>query len=209
MISKFCADNKQHFAEPVTQSIAMQQTHLNQALARALDKLMRDRGISNNELGKRAKIAPNTIANYRRIEPAFTSKGKPQSAKLTEIEMIAAALDVNPLSFFSAAEDAPAKAQQTSLELKPHELDLIVAFRGIPDEEQHELLHDVMARAESIGQVVRRELKRLGHDVTGYVTASRAAEHLPKAPAADPARHNKVREDKAAPSSPTPARRTK
>lgn len=90
--------------------------------------------------------------------------------------------------------------------LSPAEMDLIAAFRQLPDQEQHELLHDVMARAESINQVVQRELKRLGHNITGYASATKAAKHLPMPPQAEPAPRGKLRQDKNA-SAPTPASR--
>lgn len=89
--------------------------------------------------------------------------------------------------------------------LSPVEADLLAAFRQLPDAEQQELVHDVMARAEGINQVVQRELKRLGHDITGFVPATKAAKHLPSAPRTAP----RVRHDKAAPAMPHPIRRAK
>ena len=71
---------------------------MNQRMAEALDALMRERGLSNNELGRRAGIAPNTVANYRESEPEFTSKGKARSAKLSELELIAGALGIDPIA---------------------------------------------------------------------------------------------------------------
>jgi transcriptional regulator with XRE-family HTH domain len=66
--------------------------------------------------------------------------------------------------------------------LSPLELDLLHAFRAIPDEEQQELVHDVMARAERFQALVQRELAKRGITVSAYASANRAAEVLPPAP---------------------------
>lgn len=106
-----------------------------------------------------------------------------------------------------AIQDALARQRHPEMHptLSPVEADLLASFRQLPDLEQQELLHDVMARAESINQVVQRELKRLGHDITGFVPATKAAKHLPSAPRAEP----RVRHDKTAPALPHPIRRAK
>lgn len=71
---------------------------LNRVLAEVLDRLMRERGLDNSALGRRAGVAANTVANYRRTDaPTFTSRGKERSAKLAEVERIADALGVHPL----------------------------------------------------------------------------------------------------------------
>jgi len=53
-----------------------------------------------------ANVSPNTINNYLRLkgnsEPAVSVKSKEKSAKLTEIERIAAALDIPALSLLQA-----------------------------------------------------------------------------------------------------------
>lgn len=82
----------------------------------------------------------------------------------------------------AAPPESPARATNMPT-LTPLELDLVAAFRQLPDQEQLDLVRDVMARAESINQVVQRELQRRGISVSGYVTATRAAETLPSPPA--------------------------
>lgn len=123
------------------------------------------------------------------------------------VEYFADVVGAEHWGLHEAIQDALAHAKQaaTAPGLTPAELDLLAAFRQLPDIEQQELLHDVMARAESINQVVQRELKRLGHNITGFVPATKAAKHLPSAPRTAP----RVRHDKAAPAMPHPIRRAK
>jgi DNA-binding Xre family transcriptional regulator len=69
---------------------------INQVLAANLAFFMRQRGIaSQTALAKKSGIAQRTIGNYLRPDLRQVSKsGKMPSAKLSELETIAAALDV-------------------------------------------------------------------------------------------------------------------
>lgn len=91
---------------------------LNQTLARNLRTLMAARKISANRLGAKAKVSPRTIANYlagdaEDAAPAGAS-GKDRSAKLAEIERLAAALDVPPVALLMNASDVAALADLLS-----------------------------------------------------------------------------------------------
>lgn len=92
----------------------MARDSLNRTLSIVLDRLMRERGLSNNELGRKAKVAPNTVANYRDQESAFTAKGKPRSAKLAEVEQIADALGIDPLDLLVDQPTAPTRNAMVS-----------------------------------------------------------------------------------------------
>lgn len=72
---------------------------LNQVLAENLRRLRDERGMSNNTLGAKAGVSPRTIANYLAPEEAGTqpTSGKERSAKLAEVQLIAAALGVHPV----------------------------------------------------------------------------------------------------------------
>jgi len=76
----------------------MPRKSLNQTLAYNLERLMRDRGLSARQLGQLTGLAPNTIGNYLKASgDQFTSTGKERSAKLTEVQRLADALNVDPL----------------------------------------------------------------------------------------------------------------
>lgn len=82
---------------------------LNQVLAITLNRVIETSGISESALAGQAKVAANTISNYRAWSPDdFTPKGKAKSAKLVEVERIAAALGVHPLMMLIDMEDKPA-----------------------------------------------------------------------------------------------------
>ena len=79
----------------------MSKKSANQVLAENLQRLMQARGLSNLALGKKAGIAPNTIANYLNTNPQITSTGKERSAKLAEVERLAVALGVTLLDLLT------------------------------------------------------------------------------------------------------------
>lgn len=95
----------------------------NQILAENLKALMELRGFNNLTLGKAAGLAPNTVKNYLDFgkEDARPKSGKPRSAKLAEVEMLAAALKVSLIDLLTerGVEARPApiltKAQQQIL----------------------------------------------------------------------------------------------
>jgi transcriptional regulator with XRE-family HTH domain len=72
----------------------MQKKTLNQQLAENLAALMSERKLSANQLGKKAGLSPRTLANYLKTDHNPTDKGKERSAKLTEVEKLAEALNV-------------------------------------------------------------------------------------------------------------------
>lgn len=74
----------------------MAQKPINQVLAENLAYFMKARGIATQPaLAKKSGVAQRTISNYLRPEIRQSSKsGKPPSAKLTELEKIAEALEV-------------------------------------------------------------------------------------------------------------------
>lgn len=106
IIAKFCDSRKQHFARRCAQSSEMARRPLNQVLADALGKAMKERGLTAQGLGKSAAVAANTVGNYVTWRPDdFTPEGKPKSAKLLEVERIADALKIHPLMLLVDAED--------------------------------------------------------------------------------------------------------
>jgi transcriptional regulator with XRE-family HTH domain len=120
IIAKFCETGKQHIASAPCDSLDMGAKTLNQVLGTNLKAILDARGLSNLALSKMAGVSANTIGNYikagedgadREISP---SSGKERSAKLTEVEMIAAALDVDPLSLLTDPQVAAAKARQVA-----------------------------------------------------------------------------------------------
>ncbi|WP_312587410.1 helix-turn-helix domain-containing protein [Comamonas terrigena] len=75
----------------------MSPSTLNQALAENLAFLMQKKGLRQMALAKRCGVAQTSISNYLHPERRKLGKdGKPGSAKLTEVEMLAEALGVEP-----------------------------------------------------------------------------------------------------------------
>lgn len=80
----------------------------NQILAERLAHFMKLRGMNNSKLGSKAGIAANTVANYLVKTPLVTATGKERSAKLAEIEKLAAALEVSIVDLLTEPqENAP------------------------------------------------------------------------------------------------------
>ena len=70
---------------------------LNLVLAVNLASLMERKGLKQMALAKKCGVAQTTISNYLNPERRKLGKdGKPGSAKLTEVEMLATALNVEP-----------------------------------------------------------------------------------------------------------------
>ena len=79
------------------QTQAMSASPLNQALAVNLAYHMERKGLKQMALAKKCGVAQTTISNYLNPERRKPGKdGKAGSAKLTEVEMLATALDVEP-----------------------------------------------------------------------------------------------------------------
>jgi len=75
----------------------MNQSPLNQALADNLAHLMDMKGLKQMALAKKCGVAQTTISLYLNPDRRKPGKdGKPGSAKLTEVEMLASALAVEP-----------------------------------------------------------------------------------------------------------------
>lgn len=75
----------------------MSTSPLNLALADNLSYLMERKGLKQMALAKKCGVAQTTISNYLHPERRKPGKdGKPGSAKLTEVEMLASALNVEP-----------------------------------------------------------------------------------------------------------------
>lgn len=70
---------------------------LNKALAENLHHHMEKQGLNQTSLAKKCGVAQTTISLYLHPERRKEGKdAKPGSAKLTEVEMLAQALDVEP-----------------------------------------------------------------------------------------------------------------
>ncbi|MEG2581166.1 helix-turn-helix domain-containing protein [Comamonas sp.] len=77
------------------QTATMNQSPLNQALADNLARLMDMKGLKQMALAKKCGVAQTTISLYLNPDRRKPGKdGKPGSAKLTEVEMLASALGV-------------------------------------------------------------------------------------------------------------------
>jgi transcriptional regulator with XRE-family HTH domain len=88
---------KQHFAINSPQTLAMSQSPTNQALAENLSYYMQRKGLVQKALAEKCGVAQTTISLYLHPERRKPGKdGKPGSAKLTEVEMLADALMVEP-----------------------------------------------------------------------------------------------------------------
>lgn len=91
-IAKLCDTGKQDFATSSVKTFAVERKPINQVLAEALDYFM-DPYWTNSSLARASRIAEGTIRNYRDPEKRTVGKsGKPGSAKLTELEAMAAAM---------------------------------------------------------------------------------------------------------------------
>lgn len=93
----FCYMRKQHIASKEMQTVSMNVSPLNKALAENLAHHMQRQGLSQMALAKKCGVGQTTISLY--LSPERRKEGKdakPGSAKLTEVEMLAAALDVEP-----------------------------------------------------------------------------------------------------------------
>lgn len=75
----------------------MEKKSINDVFAENLAAFMLRRNLSQSTLAEMAKVSQKTVSNY--LNPgqrSIGSNGKQPSAKLTELEMIADALDVEP-----------------------------------------------------------------------------------------------------------------
>lgn len=95
ILAKLCYDYKQHFAHGCVETWRMSKKPINDVLAENLTAFMEERNLTQAALGKLADIGQTTVGLYlnpHRRSPGKT--GKPPSAKLSEVEALANALDV-------------------------------------------------------------------------------------------------------------------
>jgi hypothetical protein len=104
-VAKFCDFNKQHFATPVRHSGRMGKKSANQVLAEALTFFKDAQGWNYTTLGRKAGLVANTIKNYCSAEREVSPSGKERSAKLTEIEQLAEAMDLQVVDLLTDATD--------------------------------------------------------------------------------------------------------
>jgi len=96
ILAKLCYQCKQHFAKDCCQTVLMPATPINQVLAENLKHYMLKKHLTQKSLGERAGIGQTTIGLYLSPSRRQASKsGKLPSAKLSEVESLAVALDVD------------------------------------------------------------------------------------------------------------------
>lgn len=89
------------------QTLFMEVSPLNLALAENLSHYMKKKGLTQMALAKRCGIGQTTISLYLAPERRKPGKdAKPGSAKLTEVEMLASALEVEPWELVRPTSDA-------------------------------------------------------------------------------------------------------
>jgi transcriptional regulator with XRE-family HTH domain len=134
------------------------------------------RGWTQEKLGEELGVTKANVSGWEnaRHQPSFD-----QIVRICELTGAAM-----PGSGPGVAE--PPAAYGTPAEISPLELDVLHALRYLPLEEQQEIAHDVMHRAERLTKAAQDLLARHGMAVTGFASATRAAEHLPKAPPLPP-----------------------
>lgn len=94
ILAKLCYDSKQHFARLAFDTGWMAES-INQVFAENLDHYMKKHALTQAALAKASSVAQRSISNYLRPKDRHSGKtGKEPSAKLTELEMVAAALGV-------------------------------------------------------------------------------------------------------------------
>lgn len=83
-------------ASKVTTSAKPPRKPINEVLAANLAFFMKEKKLTQASLGSKAGLAQRTIGNYLKPElrQSESKSGKPPSAKLTEVEKIAVALEV-------------------------------------------------------------------------------------------------------------------
>lgn len=106
-LAKYCYNHKQHIASKAMQTSLMEVSPLNLALAENLSHYMKKKGLTQMALAKRCGIGQTTISLYLAPERRKPGKdAKPGSAKLTEVEMLASALEVEPWELVRPTSDA-------------------------------------------------------------------------------------------------------
>ena len=117
-IAKFCYLSKQHFASYRLDTQSMPARPINETLAENLRHFMKERNLVQKTLAAKSGVAQTTISNY--LNPGrrpVGASGKAPSAKLSEVEMMAIALDIEPwqlLRSFSNEERIAYEAIETA-----------------------------------------------------------------------------------------------
>ncbi|HET8706288.1 MAG TPA: helix-turn-helix transcriptional regulator [Pseudomonadales bacterium] len=94
-IAKFCALRKQHFAPADRKNLLMDKKPIVQIVAESLAWHMHDKKTNAKALGIKAGVSPRTVGNFLKPTGRVSgASGKVPSGKLTELEMIAKALDI-------------------------------------------------------------------------------------------------------------------
>lgn len=136
------------------------------------------KGWTQQQLGDELGLTKANISGWE------NGRHLPSFAQILKIsELTGHAIPGDPASGLVFAEEPELYMHP---KLSPVEADVLAALRRLPEEEQLEFAHDLMARAERIDQLVERALKQRGIEVSGYVSATRAAEQLPPAPGPAP-----------------------
>lgn len=92
----------------------MEETDINKVLAENLAHYMKKRGVTQAQLAKLSGVGQTTISLYLRPgDRALGAKGKPASAKLTEVQMIAGALAVPVWELVREYQEGEREARQS------------------------------------------------------------------------------------------------
>ena len=94
-LAKYCYFNKQHFASEPVETAVMARMPINDVLAENLAHFMEEKGLNQTTLGAKAGIGQTTVGVY--LNPSRRkagATGKAPSAKLSEVEQLATALEV-------------------------------------------------------------------------------------------------------------------
>lgn len=94
-IAKLCYEVKQHIANQLLNTGLMAAEPINDVLATNLAHFMAKRGLTQAALASKCGVGQTTVSLY--LDPSrrkIGARGKPPSAKLSEVEMLAKALSV-------------------------------------------------------------------------------------------------------------------
>ena len=125
-IAILCYSVKQHFASKVLDTVCMAANPINEVLAANLAYFMAQRGLTQKALAEKCGVGQTTISLY--LNPSRRKSGiggKPASAKLSEVEMLAKSLDVEIWEMLRQLSDeerqAHAQIEQAFRALQPPE----------------------------------------------------------------------------------------
>lgn len=121
MIAKLCSDIKQHFALSARKTLSMTKKSVVLLVAEALQKAMeREPDLTEKKLGEMARVSPRTVANFLRpLDRQVGTSGKMPSGKLTELEMITRALNLEVSELLGSAARTTSKEPAGIYRLPP------------------------------------------------------------------------------------------